>query len=199
MTTYGAIFWSIAEEVLSEDEVFGLRALIDGPLDFERLLSFDRALGGPGMHNVNRGRMGAYSIEDRDVFRPYQYCWMHFSLPDERLEWMTREIVHMCGLHLEELVERVAKGRRLTLGQGLKNPTVREVLGPDGSDRVGRFLAATTLLSTTSQSWMPTRTWRRGRRREGPRGTSTYSPWATPSWGTWPAGGSRGHCTPTPA
>lgn len=142
MTAYGAVFWDIAEEVLNEDETLRLRVLTDGPFDFERILSFDRTLGGPGMHNVNRGRTGAYRIEDRDVFRPYQYCQMYFSLPEERLEWMTREIVHMCGLHLEELVERVAKGRRLTLGQGLRNPAVRKVLGPARTDRVGRFLAA---------------------------------------------------------
>lgn len=80
MTVHGAVFWAIAEEVLDENETLRPHVLVDGPPDFEKLLSFDRALGGPGMHNVNRGRTGAYSIEDRDVFRPYQYCRMYFSL-----------------------------------------------------------------------------------------------------------------------
>jgi hypothetical protein len=48
----------------------------------------------------------------------------------------------MCGLHLEALVERVACGRRLTLGQGLRNRAVREVLGPTGVERTRRFLTA---------------------------------------------------------
>lgn len=120
-----------------------LRALAASrPIEFSVLLAFDSSLGGPGMHNVNRGRTGAYAPNDRDVFRPYQYCWMYFRLPEDRLVWLTREIVHMCGLHLEALVGRVARGHKLTLGRGLRNPAVRKALGSEGLERVGRFLAA---------------------------------------------------------
>src|SRR5215210_3415395 len=93
-------FWGLAREVLDDEELGRLGALAEAP-DFVDLLAFDRSLGGPGMHNINRGRIGAYHPEDRDVLRPFQYCWAYFSLPEERLAWVTREIVHMCGLHLE--------------------------------------------------------------------------------------------------
>jgi hypothetical protein len=86
VTAYTAVLWGLADEILDEEELCQLRALAaDPPPDFEDLLNFDRSLGGPGMHNVSRGKTGNYHIEDRDVFRPYQYCWSYFSLPEERL------------------------------------------------------------------------------------------------------------------
>lgn len=202
MTAYGAVLWGRAKEVLDENEVLRLRAIADGPPNFEELLSFDRALGGPGMHNVDRATTGGYDIEDRDVFRPFQYCRMYFSLPEESLRWATREIVlvHMCGLHLEKLIERVARGRRLTLGQGLRNPAVQKVLGPADSDRLGRFLEAYNAskhdfaIAISDALAMTTSAWRKGK-----WGTSTSSPSVTPSWDTRSAGGSRGRCTATPA
>lgn len=139
---YTANLWALAEELLSRGELDDLRGVASNrPLDYARLVLFDQSLGGSGIHNVSRGNSGAYAIEDRDVFRPLQYCSMIFDQPETGLRWSTREVVHMCGLHLEELVERVANGRKLTLGRGLEQAVVKEVLGPEGLRRTKRFLA----------------------------------------------------------
>lgn len=88
MTAYTAVLWNLADEDLDEEELNQLRLLtVDPPPDFEDLLAFDRSLDGPGIHNVSRGKASDYHIEGRDVSCPYQYCWMYFSLPEERLVW----------------------------------------------------------------------------------------------------------------
>ena len=79
------------------------------------------------MAHVSQGRTGNYAPEDRDVFRPLQYCADYFQLMTEgRGEWMTREIVHMSALHLEALVQRIGLSHRLPLGRAIRETMFRE-------------------------------------------------------------------------
>ena len=136
---YNGILWTLAGELLREEELGRLRGLIS-PLSFDRLLEFDEHLGGPGMHCLDV--FGEeFSVDDWDVFRPFKYCYMHLSKPREKAEWSTRYVVHMCGLHLELLLKRVARCGQMTLGQGVHNPTVARKLDPVVRRRIGLFVA----------------------------------------------------------
>ena len=137
--SYNGILWTLAGELLRGEELERLRDLISS-LSFDCLLEFDKDMGGPGMHCLDM--FGEeFSVDDWDVFRPFKYCYMHLSKPSEEAEWSTRYVVHMCGLHLELLLKRVARRGRMTLGQGADNPMVARKLDPVHRRRIGRFVA----------------------------------------------------------
>ncbi|PLR71046.1 hypothetical protein [Bacillus sp. UMB0728] len=88
---------------------------------FRQVCMFDLSLNdGVGIHNINRNdNTGRYHTKDRDIFRPFQYIHAYFKMDHQQIEWLTREIIHMCGLHLESLIKRIFKISRIPLGQAL--------------------------------------------------------------------------------
>jgi hypothetical protein len=95
---------------------------------FDNMADFDSKLGGAGIHNINQGKTGRYNGKDRDVYRPIQYIYSYIQMDSEQVEWVTREIIHMCGLHLESLIKRLTRITRLPLGQSLTLSIVRTKL-----------------------------------------------------------------------
>lgn len=132
---------ALANELLGRRRFERLLAIADvSPLDFASLLRFDREMGGTGMYDMAvHGTKDRYHIADRDVFRPFQYCHMYLSMPQPYVGWVTREVVHMCGLHLEALVDSIAGRRFFTLGRGLNNSTVRQLIEPQTLEKIDRF------------------------------------------------------------
>jgi len=103
---------------------------ISSPDDLKRLIDFDGRFGGPSLESINKDGSGNYEIADRDVFRPLQYCEMHFrvGLQDSSLEWQARDIVEMSCLHIETLLKRISGISWLPLGALLQKPMVRRKL-----------------------------------------------------------------------
>ena len=83
----------------------------------------DETIPGLGQHNINegtgRGTVTAVArIEDRPIFRPIQYVGMY--LEGYPLEWLTRNIVTMSCLHVENsLKRRLQVDGRLSIGMML--------------------------------------------------------------------------------
>lgn len=48
------------------------------PRDLLNMARVDDRLGGPSLLSINQNGSGNYEIAGRDVFRPLQYCVMHF-------------------------------------------------------------------------------------------------------------------------
>ncbi|OIJ08858.1 hypothetical protein BKP35_17390 [Anaerobacillus arseniciselenatis] len=109
-----------AKKLLNENEYNELLEISESGNIFEGVYNFDIKLGGVGIHNINDfKKRGRYHIRDRDIFRPFQYIEAYLDFDQPHIEWVTREIVHMCGLHLECLVKRLTGQDKLPLGQGL--------------------------------------------------------------------------------
>ena len=93
------------------------------------LMLIDETIPGLGQHNINertgKGAVTAVArIEDRDIFRPIQYVGMH--LEGHPIEWLTREIVTMSCLHVENsLKRRLEIDSRLSIGMILKRGNAR--------------------------------------------------------------------------
>ena len=84
----------------------------------------DETIPGLGQHNINEitgsGAVTAVArIEDRPIFRPIQYVGSY--LQHLSLEWLTRSIVTMSCLHVENSLKRQLKVEgRLSIGMILK-------------------------------------------------------------------------------
>lgn len=89
------------------------------------MLEIDIKIGGAGIHNINIGDTGRYERGDRDIFRPIQYIYAYLKMKPEDFDWVTREIIHMSGLHLESLIKRLFTIRRYPLGQALALPLAK--------------------------------------------------------------------------
>lgn len=118
----------IAARLLTLQEYSTIQAIaVSTPLDTEALKCFDTTLGGPSLDRVNCAGSGRYHVDDRDIFRPLQYCATLFS-ETHNIEWGTRQIVHMSSLHIEELIERIAGTRNLPLGMLLRKSIIKAKL-----------------------------------------------------------------------
>ena len=88
------------------------------------LTFIDRTISGLGQHNINErmegGGVGSVArIEDRPIFRPIQYVGMY--LEGYPLEWLTRDIVTMSCLHVENSLKRQLEiDARISIGMILK-------------------------------------------------------------------------------
>jgi hypothetical protein len=111
MTTNYSALTTLATAILIESEIeeFG-QLFTEEPFNFQELIKFDQRLGGPGFSNVSCDGHSRYHVEDRDIFRPLQYCSMYFEMAYEgsKPEWLTRTLVQMSSLHIESLVKRIA-------------------------------------------------------------------------------------------
>ncbi|MFD1906044.1 hypothetical protein ACFSQ7_21365 [Paenibacillus rhizoplanae] len=67
---------------------------------------------------VMRERIGIF-------FRPIQYINAYLKMKPENFNWVTREIIHMSGLHLGSMIKRLFNIRRYPLGQALALPLAK--------------------------------------------------------------------------
>ena len=107
------------------ETVFRMAAAM--PLDFEALVQLDAELGWACISNVNNGNVGNYHVDDRDVFRPLQYCagYLH-KMSKGGGHWLTRHTVHMAALHVECLAERIGLSHKLPLGRTIREKIFRQ-------------------------------------------------------------------------
>ncbi|RNB70404.1 hypothetical protein [Brevibacillus panacihumi] len=125
------ILIQLIQKLLSNEELalFEKKVLFANDDLYEKLLEFDQKLGGIGIYNINHGDLGRYHVNDRDIFRPLQYIERYFQLDYENRAWVTREIIHMCGLHLESMMKNIFLISRLPLGQAVAQKAASLKLG----------------------------------------------------------------------
>lgn len=111
---------TIAQYYFDHKKIAAIDAICNTP-SFKKILEFDKCLGGIGLFNINIGRTGRYHVKDRDILRPLQYIYMDFEYRIDDLSWTTRNIIHMCGLHIEGIVKRLTGENRSPLGKILYN------------------------------------------------------------------------------
>jgi len=143
MTRHSEELWSLAAELLDSVHFDDLRVLANTqPIGLRGLARLDRRIGGPSISTINRDGTGQYDVDDRDVFRPLQYCVMYFrnGLRSGDLEWFARNIVEMSCLHIEGLVKRVGGPIYLPLGSLLRHAVVKRRLDPATWERIHRFV-----------------------------------------------------------
>ncbi len=91
----------------------------------------DEKIPGLGQHNINEKTEGGAvtavaRIEDSPIFRPIQYVGVY--LHRGPLEWLTRSIVTMSCLHVENSLKRHLKiDGRLSIGMILKRGKARSL------------------------------------------------------------------------
>jgi|ERR1039458_27704 hypothetical protein len=143
MTRFNAELWELAEQLFSPEQSRQMRLMVEPhPLKFDRLLDFDVTLGGACMSNVtDQNGTGQYVIEDRGVFRPLQYCAMYFYRKRDmrEVEFFTRNIVQMSGLHIESLLNRIGGFLGFALGRALRDMRVWRRIDPVTSARIDKF------------------------------------------------------------
>ncbi|MEC5424251.1 hypothetical protein QGM71_12190 [Virgibacillus sp. C22-A2] len=118
---------SVASNYFNDSELQRIDSLSSNP-HFDNLLTLDREIGGIGIFNINNGRTGRYHVEDRDILRPLQYIYMNLELRENSLSWFTRDIIHMCGLHLESIIKRCTRKYRTPLGKSLYDKKLIKIL-----------------------------------------------------------------------
>ena len=134
MSIFTRELWILAEGLLAPRELARTHELVKAnPIVFDDLLEVDEMIGGACMTQVtNQAGNGQYHVEDRDVFRPLQYCAMYFYRKCDmtEVESFTRAIVQMAGLHIESLLNRMGGVFGFTLGRALHDNRVSRRIGP---------------------------------------------------------------------
>ena len=109
----------------------GAVAVSNGDSALRDLMLIDETIPGLGQHNINEklegGAVTAVArIEDRPIFRPIQYVGSY--LHQRPLEWLTRSIVTMSCLHVENsLKRRFQIDAPLSIGMILKRSNARSL------------------------------------------------------------------------
>lgn len=133
---------ALASDLLSEAELEEFTQLFKKePFDYSKLIKLDQGMGGPGFSNVSCNGTGRYHVEDRNIFRPLQYCSIYFKMTYEGSDahWLTRTLVQMSSLHIEGIVKSMVGGSHYPLGRVLRDPGVRRTLPADTWIHVTRF------------------------------------------------------------
>jgi len=132
--THTSVLWHLAKEIFAQDEITMLDKLVRiSPFDASLLYLLDNSLPGPSMTRMNCKNEGRYEIADRDIFRPLQYCGMHFGIAiknnwDDDSLWQMRSVVQMSSLHIEGLIKNIGSVFHLPLGAALRNQIVKAKL-----------------------------------------------------------------------
>jgi hypothetical protein len=128
--------WSLVTELFTDHEQKRLRDLLKPKIpDPAAVIAFDEGLGGPSITRLNCNNTGRYAVDDRDIFRPLQYCAMNFRIeqsPDweNDSEWHARDLVEMSSLHIESLIKNIGQIFHLPLGTALRNAIVKTKIDP---------------------------------------------------------------------
>ena len=143
MSSFTQELWVLAEGLLTHQELRHTHAIgKTTPLVFDQLLELDEIMGGACMTRLtNPAGKGQYNLDDRDVFRPLQYCAMYFYRKADmtEVESFTRAIVQMSGLHIESLIGRIGEMFGMTLGQALHHWRMKKRIGNFTWQCVDRF------------------------------------------------------------
>lgn len=142
MNAHTLALQELAGELLTAQQYERLTAIAGRyPLDLANLAAYDFELGWGSFRHVNCGNSGNYDIDDREVFRPLQYCLMYFTrmAESDQGDWFARGIVHMSSLHLEALVGRIAMKDRIPLGRAIREKLFREKVDHTTWARLDRF------------------------------------------------------------
>jgi hypothetical protein len=143
MRRYENIFLQLIDELFKDDEKEIIIEIYQSKkINQEKVMSFDKSLGGPSMLNQTRNGSSRYYIKDRDIFRPLQYCRSHFLMyfKEGEDECFSRDIIEMSCMHIEELIKRIGGLWRLPLGQAIHNAIVRSTVDPITWDQIKRFV-----------------------------------------------------------
>lgn len=138
-------------ELYSFEEIRAIYDLVvDDRLDLKAFTAFDLSLGGPsaltiadpqyigGTLNMPGQGVGRYSVADRAIFRPLQYCAAHLMLVSEDAVWLARSVVRDSSAHIEGLLQRIG-GRKLSLGALLRKQPVVDTLDTVTREQAMRF------------------------------------------------------------
>ena len=131
MKKHTETLWGVVAELFTEDEQKHLKVLVTPKIpDAKAVIEYDDILSGPSITRLNCNNTGRYVIDDRDVFRPLQYCAMNFRLeqkPDWKNdpEWHARDLIEMSSLHIESLIKNIGNIFHLPLGSALRNVVVK--------------------------------------------------------------------------
>lgn len=140
MGTHSEKLWNLSGEIFSDATLEALRRVVNAsPFEYDSLVAFDCTLAGPNMRILSSNGKGCYAAEDREIFRPLQYCAMFLNAQDSIREWTTRETVHMAGLHLESLIKRAGQLWKIPLGTALGKPIIRSKLSPESWQQLKTF------------------------------------------------------------
>lgn len=141
MSRFTIELWDLAGELFGPEELARMRLVVQScPLSFDQLLALDEMLGGASMSQVTQNGTGQYHLDDREVFRPLQYCAMYFYRKEMgEVEWFARDIVQMSGLHIECLLNRLGQFFGFTLGRALNDKRIRNRIGPIVWAQADRF------------------------------------------------------------
>lgn len=118
-------------ELFTDTEQNRLKGLVTPRIpDANAIIEFDDSLNGPSIKRLTCNHTGRYSVADRDIFRPLQYCAMNFRLeqkPDWKNdpEWHARDLIEMSSLHIESLIKNIGNVFHLPLGAALRNVFVK--------------------------------------------------------------------------
>lgn len=145
MKDHTQTLWYLVAELFSDNEQHRLKELVASKTpDASAVIEFDNSIPGPSIKRLNCENTGRYAIDDRDVFRPLQYCAMNFrqeNKPDWKHdpEWHARDLVEMSSLHIESLVKRIGNVLHLPLGAALRNVIVKRKIDPTTWSQIEAF------------------------------------------------------------
>jgi hypothetical protein len=145
MQEHNEILRQLVNDLFSAEEQLRLRELVLVRIpNVEAVLAFDDSIVGPSVRRLNCMNTGRYAVEDRDVFRPLQYCAMDFLKEkgadwEDDAEWLARDLVEMSSAHIEALVKNIGQIRHLPLGAALRNAVVKRKVTPATWKLVDRF------------------------------------------------------------
>jgi hypothetical protein len=146
MEKHTETLWRLVTELFTDDEQTRLKVLVTSKIpNAEVVIAYDEHLGGPSITRLNCNNTGRYAVEDRDIFRPLQYCAMNFRRENEPdwkndLEWHTRDLIEMSSLHIEELIKNIGSVFHLPLGAALRNAIVKSKVEPATWKQVKEFV-----------------------------------------------------------
>ena len=136
MKKHTDVLRQLVTELFTEDEQARLRALVAEEIpNANAVLEYDESLEGPSITRLNCLNTGRYATDDRDIFRPLQYCAMNFRQENKSdwkhdSAWHARDLVEMSSLHIESLIKRIGNVLQLPLGAALRKAIVRRKVDP---------------------------------------------------------------------
>src|SRR5512144_855749 len=121
----------LVSELFTEEEQIRLGELLTRKIpDANSIIGYDESLDGPSITRLNCHNTGRYAVEDRDIFRPLQYCARDFLKDkgadwEDDAEWLARDLVEMSSLHIESLIKNIGGVFRFPLGRALQEAVVK--------------------------------------------------------------------------
>jgi hypothetical protein len=146
MEKHTETLWQLVYELFTEEEQTRLRELLKHKIpDAKSIIAYDESLGGPSITRLTCHNSGRYAVEDRDIFRPLQYCAMDFLKDngadwEDDAEWLARDLVKMSSLHIESLIKNIGDIFHLPLGAALRNAIVKRKVNPETWKQIDSFV-----------------------------------------------------------